>query len=220
MWVCLIARTPGCSTALCSVPLHCTQARYFPRIAEVTICMISERLPSRPRQLPLHSLTAEAEGGYPCCSRTSAMPPSPSQRASRTMWGNGLPTTPTAAYLAAEGISPTTRPGRDGKRNRTGVLSLCVTHGPRNEVWWCPYPTNLRPPYQWHPELSLGHSRPQDDLVVPVVDLLISSCELTLINPRDQTTHDTMLLWIWCSSQQTVPAPCASTMGLDLACKL
>ena len=61
------------------------------------------RLLGRLRQLPPHSLTAEAEGGYLCCSRTSAMPSSPSQRASWTTWGNGLPTTPTAAYLVAEG---------------------------------------------------------------------------------------------------------------------
>ena len=31
---------------------------------------------------------------------------------------NGLPTMPTAAYLVAEGISPTTGPGREGKRKR------------------------------------------------------------------------------------------------------
>ena len=43
------------------------------------------------------------------------MPSSPSQRTFRTTWENGLPTTPTAAYLAAEGISPTTGPGREGK---------------------------------------------------------------------------------------------------------
>ena len=29
--------------------------------------------------------------------------------------GNGLPTMPTAAYLVAESISPTTGPGREGK---------------------------------------------------------------------------------------------------------
>ena len=63
MWEWNITGTPGCSTALCSVPLDCTQARYFTRTAEVTICKISERLPDRPRQLPLHSLTAEPEGG-------------------------------------------------------------------------------------------------------------------------------------------------------------
>ena len=33
------------------------------------------------------------------------------------------------------------------KKSRTGVLSLGVTHGACNEVWWSPYPTNLRPPY-------------------------------------------------------------------------
>ena len=126
MWVCHITGTPGCSTALCSVPLHSTQARYFTRTAEVTICMISERLPDRPRQLPLHSLTAEAEGGNQCCSRTSAVPSSPSQRTPRTKWVNGLPTMPTAAYLVAEGISPTTGPGREGKEKDT-VVSLEAT---------------------------------------------------------------------------------------------
>ena len=34
--------------------------------------------------LPLHSLTAEAVGGYLCCSRTSAMPSPPQKKASRT----------------------------------------------------------------------------------------------------------------------------------------
>ena len=76
------------------------------------------------RQLPPHSLTAEAEGGYLCCSRTSAMPTSSSQRTSRTTWCNGLPTTPTAAYLAAEGISPTTGPRKEGKKDAQD-LSLC-----------------------------------------------------------------------------------------------
>ena len=74
------------------------------------------RLLDRPRQLPPHSLTAEAEGGYPCCSGTSAMPPSPSQKASRWPANHA-----TAAYLAAEGISPTTGPGREGKRKDTAV---------------------------------------------------------------------------------------------------
>ena len=56
----------------------------------------------------------------------------PSQRASRTTWGNGLPTTPTAAYLAAEGISPTTGPGREGEKKMLWccdddvVMHLCV----------------------------------------------------------------------------------------------
>ena len=123
MWVCHITETPGCSTALCSVPLHCTQARYFARTAEVTICLISERLPDRPQQLPLHSLTAEAEGGYLCCSRTSAMPSSPSQRTSRTTWCNGLPTTPTAAYLAAGGqqtCQPRQLQGQGGREKKKG----------------------------------------------------------------------------------------------------
>ena len=55
-------------------------------------------------------------------SRTLAMPSSPSQKASWTNVGNGLPTTPTAAYLAAEGISPTTRPGREGNKRCAGTV--------------------------------------------------------------------------------------------------
>ena len=82
------------------------------------------RLPDRPRQLPLLSLSAEAEGGYLCCSRTSAMPSSPSKKASRTTWVNGLPTIPTAAYLAAENISPTTGPGREGKKRCAGAVMV------------------------------------------------------------------------------------------------
>ena len=128
MWVCHITGTPGCSTALCSVPPHCTQARYFTRTAEVTICIISERLPHRPRQLPRHSLTAEAEGASLCCSRTTAVPSSPTQRTPRTKWGDGLPTMPTAAYLVAEGISPTTGPGREGKKRRSGVIEPACQH--------------------------------------------------------------------------------------------
>ena len=38
------------------------------------------------------------------------------EKASRTTWVNGLPTMPTAAYLVAESISPTTGPGREGKK--------------------------------------------------------------------------------------------------------
>ena len=52
------------------------------------------------------------------------MPLSPSQKASRTTWGNGLPTTPTAAYLVAEGISPTTGPGRERKEKCPGAVMM------------------------------------------------------------------------------------------------
>ena len=128
MWVCHITGTPGCSTALCSVPLHCTQARYFTRTAEVTIGIISEKLLDRPRQLPLHSLTAEAEGRTLCCSRTTAMSSSSTKRTHRTKWVNGLPTMPTTAYLVAEGISPTTGPGREGKKGRSGVFEPACQH--------------------------------------------------------------------------------------------
>ena len=40
-WAYHITGTPGCSTPLYSVPLHCTQGRYIVRIVEVTICIIS-----------------------------------------------------------------------------------------------------------------------------------------------------------------------------------
>ena len=44
-------------------------------------------------------------------------PPPPQRKATRTTWVNGLPTIPTAANLAAESISPTTGPGREGKKD-------------------------------------------------------------------------------------------------------
>ena len=67
------------------------------------------------KTITVGSLTTKAEEGYLCCSRTSAVSASPSQSTPRTSWGNGLPSMPTAAYLVAEGISPTTGPGREGK---------------------------------------------------------------------------------------------------------
>ena len=76
------------------------------------------------------------------------MPSSRSQRTARTTWENGLTTMPTAAYLAAEGISPTTGPRREGKRKTPRcLLSLHVACGVCNEVWWRPCPTNLPPPF-------------------------------------------------------------------------
>ena len=70
---------------------------------------------------------------------------SPSQKASRTTWVNGLPTIPTAANLAAESISPTTGPGREGNKRCAGAVSdVCVVHV--NEVWCRPCPTNLHSP--------------------------------------------------------------------------
>ena len=75
------------------------------------------------------------------------MSSSPSQRTPRTAWENGLPTIPTAAYLVAEGISPTTGPGREGREKTPKcLLSLHVACGVCNEVWWRPHPTNLPPP--------------------------------------------------------------------------
>ena len=71
-------------------------------------------------------------GGYLCCSRTSAMPSSPSEKGiSRGILDNvvnGLPTIPTAAYLAAESISPTTGPGREGTK------MLRLEHARKNMV--------------------------------------------------------------------------------------
>ena len=54
------------------------------------------------------------------------MPSSPSQRTPRTTWGNGLPTMPTADHLVAEGISPTTGPGREKKSEVHWCLVMCV----------------------------------------------------------------------------------------------
>ena len=48
----------------------------------------------------------------------------PSQKASRTTWVNGRPTTPTAAYLVAESISPTTGPGREGNKRCAGAVRM------------------------------------------------------------------------------------------------
>ena len=98
------------------------------------------------------------EGGYLCCSRTSAMPSSTSQKASRTTWVNGLPTIPTAAYQAAEGISPTTGPGREGKENAQD-LSMCTAHGVCNEVRCCPFPTSRRTPFHLCLTPELRHAQ-------------------------------------------------------------
>ena len=72
----------------------------------------------------------------------------PSQRTPRTTWRNGLPTMPTAAFLVAEGISPTTGPGREGKGKGSGLSACASARGTCNEVWWSPFPTNQQPPSQ------------------------------------------------------------------------
>ena len=41
----------------------------------------------------------------------------------------------------------------------------------------------------WLPYFSLGRSRSVDNLVVPFIDLLISSCGRRLINPPDKAIH-------------------------------
>ena len=85
------------------------------------------------------------------------MPSSPSQKASRTTWVNGLVTIPTAAYMAAEGISPTTGPGREGMKNVH--LSMCTAHGVCNEVWCRPFPTNLPSPIHHSLTQALRHAQ-------------------------------------------------------------
>ena len=117
------------------------------------------RLRERPTTLPLHSLSAEAVGGYLCCSRTSAMPSSPSGKGIRTTWVNGLPTIPTTANLAAESISPTTGPGREGKKRCAGAVwyaSECDMTGGADPA----QPTYQSPNH---------HSPPEHTFVVPNV---------------------------------------------------
>ena len=125
MWVCHSTGTPGCSTALCSVPLDCTQARFFKRTAEVTICTISERLPDRPRQLPLHSLTAEAEGGNLCCSRATAVPSIPNRRHPDKV-GEWPANHAHSSLPGCRGHLANHRAREGGKRKRFRSLSLCV----------------------------------------------------------------------------------------------
>ena len=68
---------------------------------------------------------------------------------------------PTAAYLVAEGISPTTAPGREGKKKTHWCLLNKHIHTCAcNEVWWCPYPTNLRPPSHHRPTPVRTRMRP------------------------------------------------------------
>ena len=68
----------------------------------------------------------------------------------------------------------------------------------------------------WLPCFSLGRSRSADNLVVPFIDLLISSCGLRLINPPDQATHvagaafDLMLISSHC--------PCSILVHSGLQC--
>ena len=42
----------------------------------------------------------------------------------------------------------------------------------------------------WHPHFNLGRSRSADNMIVPFIDLLLSSCGLVLCNPRDRATHN------------------------------
>ena len=128
MWACHITGRQDAALP-CAVSLYTAHRQgILSGMPRVTICIISERLPERPRQLPLHSLTAEAEGGNLCCSRTTAVPSSPSQRTPqpRTKWVNGLPTMPAAAYLAAEASRQPTGPGREPEKTRVKNLHFFV----------------------------------------------------------------------------------------------
>ena len=42
----------------------------------------------------------------------------------------------------------------------------------------------------WHLHFHLGRVRPVDNLIIPFIDLLLSSCDLVLCNPADQPTHN------------------------------
>ena len=42
----------------------------------------------------------------------------------------------------------------------------------------------------WHPHFNLGRSRSVDNMIVPFIDLLISSCGLVLCNPRNRATYN------------------------------
>ena len=83
----------------------------------------------------------------------------PSQKASRTTWVNGLPTIPTAANLAAESISPTAGPGREGNKRCSSA------------VWYasgCDMTGGADPTYQ----SPIHHSPPEHTSVVPNATLL------------------------------------------------
>ena len=41
----------------------------------------------------------------------------------------------------------------------------------------------------WHPHFNLGRQRPVDDPIVPLVNQLLSSCGLVLLNPPNVGTH-------------------------------
>ena len=82
------------------------------------------RLRERPRHFRCTLLQQKLREGYLCCSRTSAMPSTPSQKVSGTTWVDGLPTTPAEANLAAESISLTTGPGREGNKRCAGAVRM------------------------------------------------------------------------------------------------
>ena len=93
------------------------------------------------------------------------MPSSPSQKASWTTWVNGLPTIPTAAYLAAEGTSPTTGPGREGKKDTVVSHEHMCAQSVCNEVRCRPHPASLPSPF--HHCLTPAHTGKRLPVVLP-----------------------------------------------------
>ena len=71
----------------------------------------------------------------------------------------------------------------------------------------------------WLPYFSLGCSRSVDNLVVPFIDLLITSCGLRLINPPDEATYvsgaalDLMLISSHCPCSMLVQSGLAMLRG-------
>ena len=80
------------------------------------------RLRERPRHYRCTPLQQELREGTYAVPGPRQCPPLPQRKASRTTWVNGLPTIPTAANLAAESISPTTGPGREGNKRCSGAV--------------------------------------------------------------------------------------------------
>ena len=80
------------------------------------------RLRERPRHYRCTPLQQKLWEGTRAVPGPRRRPPLPQRKASRTTWVNGLPTIPTAAHLAAESISPTTEPGREGNKRCCGAV--------------------------------------------------------------------------------------------------
>ena len=52
----------------------------------------------------------------------------------------------------------------------------------------------------WHPHFNLGRQRSVDDLIVPLVNQLLSSCGLVLLNPPNVGTHSAGAALVWIGS--------------------